>query len=225
LLRTVSALSSAFLIFLAFSNNAAVSSGKERQLTEDGVELTFATNHLGHFLLTNLLLDNLKKNAPSRIVVVSSSAHIPGVMPGNPPNFKCDLESINNPKNFDAMVVYKNSKLCTVWFTYELTKKLEGTGVTVNAICPGFVPGTDLNRQNPIRAFFVKHIMSHLPYASTEDEGGGYIFDGGVSPTLEGISGKFISKGKETKSSEESHDKSKAKALWDLSESLTKQYL
>ncbi len=87
-------------------------------------------------LLTNLLLDDLKRSSPSRVVVVSSKLHDPSAKLGNPPNFKWDLDEINNEMGYDGMVAYKNSKLANVWFSYELARRLENTGVDVHVICP-----------------------------------------------------------------------------------------
>jgi NAD(P)-dependent dehydrogenase (short-subunit alcohol dehydrogenase family) len=116
-------------------NNAGVVC-KNFKKSNDGIEYTFAVNHLGHFLLTNLLLDDLKRSAPSRVVVVSSKLHDPNRRLGNPPNFKWDLDEINNEMGYDGMVAYKNSKLANVWFSYELARRLENTGVDVHVICP-----------------------------------------------------------------------------------------
>jgi NAD(P)-dependent dehydrogenase (short-subunit alcohol dehydrogenase family) len=87
-------------------------------------------------LLTNLLLDDLKHSSPSRIVIVSSKLHDSSTKRGNPPNFKWNLDEINNEMGYDGMVAYKNSKLANVWFSYELARRLENTGVDVHVICP-----------------------------------------------------------------------------------------
>jgi NAD(P)-dependent dehydrogenase (short-subunit alcohol dehydrogenase family) len=87
-------------------------------------------------LLTNLLLDSLKRSSPSRVVIVSSKLHDPGTRHGNPPNFKWNLDEINNEMGYNGMVAYKNSKLANVWFAYELARRLENTGVDVHVLCP-----------------------------------------------------------------------------------------
>ncbi len=110
-------------------NNAVIVPGK-RTLTEDGIEAQFGVNHLGSFLLTNLLLDVLKACAPSRIVNVASKVHQGAAM-----NFD-DLES---EKNYGLMKTYGRSKLANVLFTYELARRLKGTGVTANCLHPGVV--------------------------------------------------------------------------------------
>ena len=109
-----------------------------RQVTSDGYEMTFALNHLNYFLLTNLLLDVLKASAPARIVCVSSHAH-----DGATINF----DNLQGEKHFSAMQAYGESKLANVLFTYELARRLEGTGVTANALHPGFI-ATGFARNN-----------------------------------------------------------------------------
>ena len=110
-------------------NNAGLLSPLER--TKEGFEINMGVNHLGHFLLTNLLLDLLKVSAPSRIVVVSSDLHRVG---------NIDKENFNSDKSFAGSVrAYGNSKLANILFTRKLSKMLQGTGVTVNSLCPGAV--------------------------------------------------------------------------------------
>lgn len=116
-------------------NNAGLMSPEVR--TEDGFEMNMGVNHLGHFLLTNLLLDLLKKSAPSRVVVIASEAHRMGSI---------NREDFNSEKSFPGTWMgYCNSKLANVIFARELSKKLQGTGVIVNSCCPGPVE-TDVNR-------------------------------------------------------------------------------
>ena len=112
---------------------------RERSLTDDGFETTFAVNHLGYFLLTDLLMGLLKKSAPARIVNVSSAAHAYG---------KIDFDNLQGEKNYGSFSAYANSKLANVLFTYELARRLDGTGVTANCLHPGTV-ATDLFRDLP----------------------------------------------------------------------------
>ena len=122
-------------------NNAGVMALPERKLTQDGFEMQFGTNHLGHFLLTNLLLDRIKEAPSARIVNVSSSAHRTG---------KMDFENLNSEKSYSAWVVYGTSKLANILFTRSLAKRLEGTHVTANALHPGVII-TELTRHiNPL---------------------------------------------------------------------------
>eukprot|EP00058_Branchiostoma_floridae_P023357 XP_002608847.1 hypothetical protein BRAFLDRAFT_89716 [Branchiostoma floridae] len=118
-------------------NNAGMFT--EKSTTEDGFDMMLQVNHLGHFLLTNLLLDLLKKSAPSRVVNVSSEACNHG---------RINFEDINAEKSYDAFPAYAQSKLANVLFTRELSRRLEGTGVTTYAVHPGFVK-TDIWRYIP----------------------------------------------------------------------------
>ena len=131
------------------------------RLSADGYEITFAVNHLGHFLLTNLLFRRLVANAPARIVVVASGVHDPKLRTGMPKANITDIETLaatGGPRagEFDGRLAYVNSKLCNLWFTYELVRRLEGAGfgrdgrgVTVNGFDPGLVPGSGLGRDYP----------------------------------------------------------------------------
>ncbi|CAF3961987.1 unnamed protein product [Rotaria sordida] len=204
-------------------NNAGVHC-KTFKKSNDGIEYSFAVNHLGHFLLTNLLLDDLKRSSPSRIVIVSSKLHNPNVRHGNPPNFKWNLDEINNEMEYDGMIAYKNSKLANVWFSYELARRLENTGIDVIVICPGFVPTTGLHRDaNIFQRYVMYYILSLFPFARTEDFGSECEVFAATSDTLNGKTGVFMSDMKETRSSEESYNVEKAKRLWDLSEQWTHQ--
>ncbi|XP_041563203.1 retinol dehydrogenase 13-like isoform X3 [Drosophila elegans] len=118
-----------------------------KMLTKDGFEMQLGVNHIGHFLLTNLLLDVLKKSAPSRIVVLSSLAHTRGAI---------NLADLNSEKSYDEGLAYSQSKLANVLFTRELAKRLEGSGVTVNALHPGVVD-TELARN---WAFFQTNLVN-----------------------------------------------------------------
>jgi len=192
-------------------------------LTEDGIENTFATNHLGHFLLTTLLLDDLKRSAPARVVVVSSVLHIPGKGQGGPPDLRFTLEEINSTVAYNDMHHYKNTKLANVLFANDLAQRLEGSGVTVNSLSPGFIPTTGLFDTAPILIkFLCRWILYYLPTARTEQYGAECLLELGFSPSLEGVTGKFFCDKKETKSSDDSYDVTKQHKLWEFSEKLTK---
>lgn len=127
-------------------NNAGVFSPLNR--TSDGFEMNFGVNHLGHFLLTNLLLDLLKASAPSRIIVVSSSMHNIGTI---------NKDDINSERSFGGSFKgYANSKLCNVLFMRELSKRLQGTGVICNALCPGPVNTEAMRYLNPVLKFILE---------------------------------------------------------------------
>ncbi|RXG61493.1 Retinol dehydrogenase 13 [Armadillidium vulgare] len=110
-------------------NNAGIAGNGEKCLTNDGLELTMATNYFGHFLLTNLLIDLLKKSSPSRIINVSSIVHRFC--------FEIDTEDLNFDKKYDRISAYARSKICNILFTKELSRRLVGTGVTANSLHPG----------------------------------------------------------------------------------------
>jgi retinol dehydrogenase-12 len=198
-------------------NNAGGSvPGKQARFTSDGFEMTFGTNHLGHFLLTNLLLEDLKRNAPARVITVSSELHNPDYAGGPAPDF--DYDNLKGEKYYSSQVFYRNSKLANMWFAYELQRRLTGTGVTSNAVCPGFVPAAiAARRKSPVTVFFYSQILARMPFArSLEQASSSYMF--AISdPGLEGIGGKFIVDGKEKRSSEESYDAEKARRLWERS--------
>ena len=186
-------------------NNAGVVL-RQRSLTEDGLESTFAINHLGYFLITNLLLDVLKRSAPSRIVNVSSTAH---------KYAKLEINSWPTGRNYSAFGAYANSKLANVLFTYELARRLKNTGVTANCLHPGGV-GTNLFRGLP------KFVQSLIKLVTISPERGArtsiYLAS---SPEVESITGKYFARSRPEKSSEASHNEDAARALWDLSAELT----
>lgn len=198
-------------------NNAGGSiAGKQASFTTDGFELTLGTNHLGHFLLTNLLLDNLKRSAPARVITVSSQLHIPGYGGGPPPDF--DYDNLKGEKYYDARVFYRNSKLANMWFTYELQRRLTGAGVTSNAVCPGFVPAAIADRRTSlIERFMYKQILARMPFARSLEQASASYLVAATDPHLEGAGGKFIVDGKERRSSDDSYDEQKARRLWELS--------
>src|SRR5262249_52398874 len=121
-------------------NNAGVDVG-ERQVTPDGLELTFAVNYLAPFLITNGLLALLRASAPARGINVASSGY---------KGAKLDLEDLQSERRFSGQRAYNNSKLALILFTYELARRVEGTSVTVNAADPGFVRGTGIGTTLPL---------------------------------------------------------------------------
>jgi retinol dehydrogenase 12 len=198
-------------------NNAGGSiKGKQAQFTADGFEMTFGTNHLGHFLLTNLLLDDLKRSAPARVITVSSQRHIPGYGGGKGAQF--DWDNLKGEKFYDPATFYNNSKLANVWFTYELQRRLAGSGVTSNAVCPGFVPQAIGDRRtSPFDRLLYRRILPLMPFARTLDQASSSYVMAATDPQWEGVGGKFITDGKERLSSDESYDEAKARKLWELS--------
>ena len=190
-------------------NNAGIFLPKRVQ-TVDGLEATFATNHLGHFLLTNLLLDLLKKSAPSRIINLTSSAHR-----GTEMNF----EDLQGEKKYSGYHAYSQSKLANVLYTYQLAKMLNGTGVTVNCLHPGVVRTGFGKDQGGLMSILVRIGSPFMMSPERSAKAAVYL---ATSPKLEGVSGKHFSKGREEKSSNESYDTSSAEKLWNVSARLTK---
>lgn len=181
-----------------------------RQTTVDGLEYTFAFNHLAYFLLTNLLLDTLKASAPSRIVNVSSAAQSSG---------KLNFDDLQAEKRYSGMAAYNNSKLANVLFTYELARRLQGSGVTVNALHPGVVnTGFGDNSQNAlIRGLlwlFKRFTLSPERGAQTSV----YLAS---SPEVEGVTGKYFDNKQAKPSNPLSYDEAAQKRLWDISAALT----
>jgi len=198
-------------------NNAGGSvPGKQASFTVDGFEMTLGTNHLGHFLLTNLLLEDLKRSAPARVITVSSELHNPDYARGPVPDF--DYDNLKGEKYYNPQVFYRNSKLANMWFAYELQRRLSGTGVTSNAVCPGFVPtAIAASRSSPIDKFFYTQIMARMPFARSLEQASASYMIATTDPAFEGVGGKFIVDGKEKASSIDSYDEEKARRLWDLS--------
>ena len=184
-------------------NNAGITLAR-RTATEDGIEAVFATNHLAAFLLTNLLLPVLKASAPSRVVTVSSSAHSMG---------KIDFDDLQSVRGYSEIRAYNASKLANVLFTYELARRLAGSGVTANVVEPGFVK-TNLRVPFPFSLF---SFMRGSPVNGARPT----VFLAS-SAEVEGVSGTFFNqKGVATKSSKLSYDDDAARRLWALSAQLT----
>lgn len=185
-------------------NNAGVLVRK-RTLSADGIELTFAVNHLAYFLLSHLLLDLLKASGPARIVNVSSDAHFRGAL---------DFDDLQSEKKYSPFGVYCKSKLCNVLFTYELAKRLQGTSVTANTLHPGFV-ATGFFRDTP---GFVK-AYARLFALSPENGAKTTVFLASSSE-VENVSGKYFRRCAETRSSALSYETFLAQRLWQVSDQL-----
>ncbi len=186
-------------------NNAGIVLSK-RHTTVDGMETVFAVNYLAPFLLTNLLLDVLKASAPARIVNITSELH---------KRAKMDFDDLQSEKNYGAFWTYNKSKLALILFTYELARRIEGTGVNINVVHPGVIRtnlGRDMNWFS--RAFTKVFFKSPKKGAKTPI----YV---ATSPDLEGVNGKYFANKREKKSSKESYDEADAKRLWQISAELT----
>ena len=179
-----------------------------RQRMSGGVEKTFFVNHLAPFLLTNLLLDHLQ--SPARIINVASDAHQYGQL---------DLNDLNFEKSYFGFAAYARSKLANILFTYELARRLAGSGVTVNALHPGGVAtnifSTDFSLFGPL----IKGVVSL--FTLTPTQGADNTIYLASSPDVEGVTGKYFVKRAAVPSSPPSYDKDLAKRLWEVSEKLT----
>ncbi len=187
-------------------NNAGAMFNKRIE-TADGLEKTFALNHMAYFIVTNRLLDLLKKSAPARIVNVASTAH---------KMVKClDFRDLQSTKNYRAFRVYSLSKLANVLFTKELAERLAGSGVTANCLHPGLVATNfGANLPAPARVFFSLFGLKSSDGAKTSI----YL---ATSPDVANVTGKYFEKSKESKPSPAALDTAAAKRLWAESEALS----
>jgi len=190
-------------------NNAGLISLRRRE-TVDGLEVTFAVNLLAPFLLTNLLLDVIKASAPSRIINVSSASHEAGYINMD------DLE-----RHYRYLRAYGQSKLALVLFTYELARRLQGTGVTANCLHPGFVASNfGQNGTGPISRAVVNLIFSS--FGISPEEGAKTSIFLATSPEVEGVTGKYFVKSIPKRSAPITYDETLQGKLWEESARLVK---
>lgn len=185
-------------------NNAGVVNLR-RELTVDGIETVLAVNHLAYFLLTHLLLPRLRASAPARVVNVASDAHRWG---------RIDLEDLGHERSYRAMRVYGDSKLANILFTYELARRLEGTGVTANCLHPGAV-ATRLGQNNGRIATVLSRLLH--PFFRSPEQGAATAIYLASSPAVQGVSGGYFVDSREARSSRTSQDGDLARRLWDAS--------
>jgi retinol dehydrogenase 14 len=180
-----------------------------RHVTADGLEHTLALNHLAPFLLTMLLLDRLKACAPARIVTVASGAHTAG---------RLDFENLQGEQKYSGQRAYNASKLANVMFTYQLARRLHGSGVTATVLHPGVVR-TAFGAEDQA-AFFT--IMSPLirPFLKTAAQGAATSIYLASSPQVEGLTGRYFANSKSRDSSKASYDTTAAGRLWQVSTEL-----
>ena len=189
-------------------NNAGLVQSK-RSETEDGLETTFAINHLAPFLLTNLLQDLLEKSAPSRVVTVSSEAERWG---------NIDFDDLQSKKRYRGFPVYGMTKLANIMFTHELAERLEGTGVTATCMHPGAVNtrfGT--NNTGPMTILF----RLFKPFMRSPEQGADTVIWLASSPDVEGVSGRYYSDRKPVEPKKIANDPAARRRLWEESERLT----
>ena len=179
-------------------NNAGVYQSS-LQLTEDGLEYTFVINHLSHFLLTNLILDLLKKGTKSRIVNVASQVQLNNI----------NFDTLNAEKGFSGSHAYALSKTCNIMFTYDLAEKLKDTGITVNCLHPGVINTKLLS-------------VGFGPIGQSVNAGAKNEIWVATSPTLDDVTGKYFKNKIVQQSSDVTYDKTARTRLWEISEKLTK---
>lgn len=189
-------------------NNAGVVN-VERRLTIDGIEETFAVNHLGYFLLTLLLLDRLRASAPARIVNVASDAHKLS---------RIRFDDLNAEHGYQWMKAYAQSKLANILFTYELAERLAGSGVTVNCLHPGAV-STGLGHNN---GSWVRRVTGLLrPFFRSPDRGATTSVYLASSPDVARVSGEYFVDAKARRAARHTFDVDSRRRLWRVSEELT----
>jgi len=189
-------------------NNAGVVNLR-RTLTPDGLEQTFAVNHLAYYLLTRLLLPRLRASAPARIVNVASEAHRFGPL---------DLDDLQNARRYRPMRVYGQSKLCNVLFTAELARRLDGTGVTVTCCHPGAV-ATRLGQNNGRVATVMTRLLA--PFFRTPAQGADTAIWLATAPELDGVSGRYFARRRPKRPSPAALDEALQGRLWEVSARLT----
>jgi len=180
-----------------------------RRVTADGLEHTFALNHLAPFLLTNLLLDRLRTSAPARIVTLSSGAQAMG---------RIDFDDLQGERSFSGQRAYNQSKLANVMFTYELARRLEGTGVTATVLHPGVVR-TAFGAEDPAgwQRLFLPLVR---PFMKTPDRGAETPIYLASASDVDGISGRYFANRKPRQSSKTSYDVAAQARLWTVSAEL-----
>jgi NAD(P)-dependent dehydrogenase (short-subunit alcohol dehydrogenase family) len=182
---------------------------QQRRVTEDGIESTFALNHLGYFQMTAQLMDLLKAAGSARIVNVASAAHL---------GAKLNIDDLQNEKRYSGWTAYGQSKLANVYFTYELARRLEGSTVTVNCLHPGFVASRFGDNNGGLIKLMIG--LAKSVAAISEDEGAKTSIHVASSPEVAGVSGKYFDKCAAVSSSPVSYDEGVASALWRFSETL-----
>jgi NAD(P)-dependent dehydrogenase (short-subunit alcohol dehydrogenase family) len=180
-----------------------------RHVTADGLERTFAVNHLAPFLLTNLLLEKIKRNASGRIVTVSSNAQATG---------RIDFSDLQGERSYSGARAYSQSKLANVLFSYELARRLKGTSVTANALHPGVV-STSFGAEDPatVQRVFIPFLRAFM---KTPAQGAATSIHLASAPDLEQVTGRYFASSKLKRSSKPSYDEATAARLWQLSADL-----
>jgi retinol dehydrogenase-14 len=173
-----------------------------REVTVDGLEMQLAVNHLAPFLLTNLLLEPLRRGAPSRVITVSSTTH---------QGAQIDFDDLQSERTYEADEVYAATKLMNLLFTYELARRLAGTGVTANALHPGAVA----------TRLLADYMQTTRVYGASPEQGADTVIYLAAAPEVEGRTAKYFTNRRETRSSPASYDEGLARRFWDVSARLT----
>ena len=180
-----------------------------RQVTGEALEMTFATNHIAYFVVTNLLLERLKATAGARIVCTASDAH---------KRAKLNFSDLQSEKDYTGFGMYGRSKLMNILFTRELARRLAGTGVTANCLHPGFVATRFGDASGGVSSLAIKAAKK---FALTPEEGAETIIYLASSPEVAGVTGKYFYKCKEAAPTAEAQNDADARRLWDISADLS----
>jgi len=189
-------------------NNAGALFGS-RQVTTDGMELTFATNHMSYFVLAHGLRDRLRASAPARVVNVASDAH---------KGEKLDFSDLQSANNYRGLSVYGRSKLCNILFTRELARRWEGSGVTANSLHPGFVSTRFGDQSGGMLSFLVRAAKT---FAISPEKGAETIVYLASSGEVSNANGLYYYKCRPATPTREAQDNDSARRLWQESEKLT----
>jgi retinol dehydrogenase-14 len=179
-----------------------------RKESPDGIELTFAVNHLAPFLLTRLLLPRLRASTPSRVVTVSSEAHRLGPI---------DLDDLQARRGYAAMKAYGRSKLANILFANELARREAATGVTSNSLHPGVV-ATGFGRNDP--GWFRLLVTLGMPFLSSPRKGARTSIHVASAPELASVTGRYFKDRREVAPAPYARDEAVQRRLWELSERL-----
>jgi NAD(P)-dependent dehydrogenase (short-subunit alcohol dehydrogenase family) len=193
-------------------NNAGIILWK-RQVTADGHEMQFQTNHLGPFLLTALLREQLVASAPARVVTVSSDAHRTAVR-------GIDFDDLESARRYRPFGVYSRTKLMNVLFTRELARRLDGTGVTANAVHPGYVASRFARDGDTGKLGNVAMALGR-PFAQSPEVGARTSVYVASAPDVEGVTGQYFARSRLAQPSRHARDDAAAGRLWDVSASRT----
>jgi NAD(P)-dependent dehydrogenase (short-subunit alcohol dehydrogenase family) len=194
-------------IHVLINNAGAIN--RARSLSPDGIELTFAVNHLAYFLLTNLLLDRLKASAPARIVNVASDAHKKAKIP---------FDDLMSERHYRAFKVYGQTKLANILFTYELARRLKGTGVTANCLHPGLIATGFGHNDGGLLSLGLSLVS---PFIKKSEQGAETSIYLASSPQVEGVTGQYFQDKMPIKSSPASYDEQAGRRLWEVSAEMT----